>query len=298
MQKTKLFADEMRGLGYKITENVPMSEYTTFKIGGPAEVFWEPCSPAEVVKGLGIACENNVDIHVIGNGSNLLVSDDGVRGVVCMIGPKMSAVDFRGETVVAGAGVTLKELSEAACEKCLDGLVFSSGIPGTLGGAVVMNAGAYEGEMKDVITRVQFATKDGLFWVENADMGFGYRRSRVAEHGVVVAAELKLVLHKTNAEIKKAMHDLAQKREDKQPPQPSAGSYFKRPVGGYASALIDEAGLRGLRQGGAAVSEKHCGFVVNLGGATCADVLALQEKIINAVNEKSGIILEPEVKRL
>ncbi|MCL2434347.1 MAG: UDP-N-acetylmuramate dehydrogenase [Clostridia bacterium] len=277
--------------------NVPMAEYTTLRIGGPAEYFWEPESPEEIVQGLNVAEKINVKVHIIGNGSNLLISDEGVRGVVCLIGERMSGVEFHGETVIAQAGITLKALCEASWEKSLDGLVFSGGIPGTLGGAVVMNAGAYDGEMRDVITRVRFANRDGLFWVDNKDMGFGYRTSRVAEYGVVVAAELKLA--KGNKKrIAERMKELAQKREEKQPSQPSAGSYFKRPVGGYASALIDEAGLRGLRAGGAAVSEKHCGFVVNLGGATCADVLALQEKIICAVKQKSGITLEPEVKRL
>ena len=232
----------------------------------------------------------------MGNGSNLLVGDKGIRGAVIKIGNGMSECDTDGTQITAQSGIKLSRLANTALKNGLCGLEFASGIPGTLGGAVSMNAGAYGGEMKDVVTSVTYLDKD-LSLRETDDAGFSYRRSRFSDTDCIVLGA-KISLHEDDPDaIRERMRSLAERRRSSQPlDMPSAGSTFKRPAGGYAAALIDEAGLKGYTVGGAQVSEKHAGFVVNRGGACFDDVLRLIEHIRNEVYRVSGIELEPEVK--
>jgi UDP-N-acetylmuramate dehydrogenase len=281
-----------------LLENEPMKAHCSFRIGGPADVFVEPeseqtlCALWRWLKGRG------VPVTVIGNGTNLLVHDEGVRGVVLRIGERFAAISGEGERLYACAGVTLAHLATAAKERGLAGLEFAHGIPGSLGGAVLMNAGAYGGEMRDVVTSVCYLNVAGEIG-ETWEPGFGYRHSRFADCGeVVVGAWLRLKADDPEA-IHARMMELWARRSASQPlDKPSAGSTFKRPAAGYAAALIDAAGLKGYTVGGAQVSEKHAGFIINTGSATFADVTALMEHIQKTVQDVSGVTLEPEVKIL
>ena len=281
-----------------LREHEPMRTHCTFRIGGPAEVFAEPASEAETSDLWRFLRARGTLPTVIGNGSNLLVHDEGVPGVVLRLGEAFSAVRREGTTLYAEAGITLAKLAVFAKEQGLAGLEFAHGIPGSLGGAVMMNAGAYGGEMKDIVASVRYLDADGTV-CETAEPGFAYRHSRFADTGeLILGATLRLRADDPEA-IHARMLELWKKRSASQPlDRPSAGSTFKRPKTGYAAAMIDAAGLRGRSVGGAQVSEKHAGFVINTGSATFADVTALMAQITDAVYEKFGVVLEPEVRIL
>lgn len=283
----------------RLKVNELMSKHTSFKIGGPAKLLVEVASieELELVKS---SCKTyGAEIFVMGNGSNLLVSDEGMDRVVIKVAEHMAQVTVAEDDMVqAQAGVLLSALSNEIVKGELTGFEWASGIPGTLGGAICMNAGAYGGEMKDLVESVHVMDQDGkTFWLSNSEMQFGYRTSIIQTNGFVVL-EAKLKLQKGDiAEIKATLADLTEKRTSKQPLHlPSAGSAFKRPEGYFAGKLIEDAGLKGIRHGGAQVSEKHSGFIVNVGGATCADVMNLVATIQKVVNDKFGVLLEPEVK--
>ena len=283
-----------------ITFEEPMREHTTFRVGGNAEVFIAPDSIDKICRILDICREYRLPCHVIGNGSNLLVGDRGVRGVVLQIYKNFSDMSVQDTCIWVQAGALLAKTAVFAAEHGLTGLEFASGIPGTVGGAVTMNAGAYGGEMKDVISRVRVLDPEGklrTFSVE--ELQLGYRASLIQKQGcLVVEAELAL----TRGEPEKIygrMEELKAARKEKQPIEfASAGSTFKRPEGYFAGKLIMDAGLRGYSVGDAQVSEKHCGFVINRGEATAAQVMELIEHIQAEVLLKFGVKLEMEVKRL
>lgn len=278
----------------------PMKKHTTFRIGGPADYYLCPHSTEELQKILQICRENKLEFFILGNGSNLLVSDKGYRGVVIQLWKNFSDIETEDNTITVKAGALLSKVAAEALEESLTGMEFASGIPGTMGGAVMMNAGAYGGEMKDIIREVTVLTREGeLLTLSKEEMNFGYRTSVVKEKGyVVISAELQL-RKGDREEIRKVMDELKERRVTKQPlDMPSAGSTFKRPEGYFAGKLIMDAGLRGFSVGGAQISEKHCGFVVNKGDATAADVLALIGEVQKRVQEKFGVALEPEVKFL
>ncbi len=284
--------------GLYLLENEPMKAHCSFRIGGPADVFVEPESEATLCALRRWLDARAVPMTVIGNGTNLLVHDEGIRGAVVRLGERFSAISGENRRLYACAGVTLARLAAAAKERGLSGLEFAHGIPGSLGGAVVMNAGAYGGEMRGVVTSVCYMNRSGEI-DETWEPGFGYRQSRFESRGeIVIGAHLRLTPDDPAA-IHARMMELWAKRSASQPlDKPSAGSAFKRPATGYAAALIDEAGLKGFTIGGAQVSEKHAGFVINTGGATFADVAALMEHIRKTVFEVSGVMLEPEVRIL
>ena len=278
----------------------PMKKHTTFRIGGPADYYLCPHSTEEMQKILQICKENNIEFFILGNGSNLLVSDKGYRGAVIQLWKNFSDIIAEEKTITVKAGALLSKVAAEALEEGLTGMEFASGIPGTIGGAVVMNAGAYGGEMKDIIKEVTVLTKEGeILTLSKEEMNFGYRTSVVKEKGYVVISVV-LQLEKGDREkIRKVMDDLKERRVAKQPlDMPSAGSTFKRPEGYFAGKLIMDAGLRGFSVGGAQISEKHCGFVVNKGDATAADVLGLIREVQKRVQEQFGVTLEPEVKFL
>ena len=269
----------------------PMKKHTTFRIGGPADYYLCPHSTEELQKILQICRENKLEFFILGNGSNLLVSDKGYRGVVIQLWKNFSDIETEDNTITVKAGALLSKVAAEALEESLTGMEFASGIPGTMGGAVMMNAGAYGGEMKDIIREVTVLTREGeLLTLSKEEMNFGYRTSVVKEKGyVVISAELQL-RKGDREEIRKVMDELKERRVTKQPlDMPSAGSTFKRPEGYFAGKLIMDAGLRGFSVGGAQISEKHCGFVVNKGDATAADVLGLIGEVQKRVQEKSEL---------
>ncbi|MGN0940319.1 MAG: UDP-N-acetylmuramate dehydrogenase [Selenomonadaceae bacterium] len=276
----------------------PMKSHTTFRIGGPADIFVMPSSAEELSRVIASLSSLDVPVTVIGNGSNLLVGDHGVRGVVIGIGSTLSYIRQDGNTLTVGAGTILGALSKYAAEHSLTGLEFAVGIPGSVGGAAFMNAGAYDGEMKNVITGVSSIDESGKIHKYSADkIGLGYRMSIFQSNGEIIT-EVTVELKAGDASlIKGKMAEFTKRRTTKQPLEyPSAGSTFKRPKGYFAGTLIDETGLKGLSVGGAQVSTKHAGFIVNTGGATAADVLALIEEVKRRVMEKHGVALEPEVR--
>lgn len=278
----------------------PMKNHTTFRIGGPAEIFVTPGSIGEVRDIIAVCRKQAVPYYVMGNGSNLLVSDRGYEGVIIQIFKEMNEIRIEGDTVAAQAGALLSAIANRALEEGLAGFEFASGIPGTLGGACIMNAGAYGGEMKDVVREVTLLTPEGeIRDVPGEQMEFGYRTSMAARTGAVILAA-RIQLRRDDQEaIRARMEELREKRVSKQPLEyPSAGSTFKRPEGYFAGKLIQDAGLRGFTVGKAQVSEKHCGFVVNKGQATAADVAELMRRVSDKVEEQFGVRLEPEVKRL
>ena len=278
----------------------PMAQHTSFRIGGPADVLTTPENPDQIREILAVCREAEVPFFVLGNGSNLLVSDKGYRGVVIQIGRKMSGVTIEGERIRAGAGALLSGIAASARNASLTGMEFAGGIPGSLGGAVVMNAGAYGGEMKDILEEGKVITPEGEEKILPAgELSLGYRTSIIKEKEYIVTeASLKLTPGDME-EIRRTMKDLQQRRSDKQPLEfPSAGSTFKRPEGYFAGKLISDAGLRGYQVGGARVSDKHCGFVINAGGASAADVRKLMADVQEEVYRQFGVMLEPEVKFL
>ena len=276
----------------------PMSAHTSFQIGGPADVLIAPASPDELEVGLAWARRHRLPVTIIGNGTNLLVRDKGIRGLVIKIAGNLSAVSFQGTNVRAEAGLSLADLSRMAAERGLRGLEFTCGIPGTLGGAVVMNAGAYGGEMKDVVARVSVIDLEGAEETLGlGDLGFWYRKSSLQRGDrLVISVDLELKEGDAGA-IASVMRDFQRRRRAKQPlDQPSAGSVFKRPEGHFTGQLIEEAGLKGARVGDAQISEIHSGFIVNRGRATAADVLGLIRQIQEKVLSRSGVRLVPEIR--
>ena len=280
-----------------IIYNELMKNHTSFKIGGPCDEFAQVTSWEEIPKLIEYAKNKNIPYTIMGNGSNLLVSDAGIRGLVIKVAKGFEKVDVDGTKMVCESGILLSKLSNIALKNNLSGLEFASGIPGTLGGAIYMNAGAYGGEMKDVVKKVTYY-KDGKVQ-ETDNLEFGYRHSVFSNtDAIILSAELELEEGYYD-EIKGKMEELSKRRSDKQPlSQPSAGSTFKRPEGYFAGKLIEDAGLKGYKIGGAMVSEKHSGFVVNTGDATCKDVLELISHIQKTVFEKFGVKMETEVKIL
>lgn len=277
-----------------------MSRHTTFKIGGPADYFLMPDKDTDVGRIVKICKESAIPYFILGNGSNLLVGDGGYRGAVIQIYKNMSAVTVEGTEITVQAGAPLSSVAAAAKNAALTGFEFAGGIPGTMGGAVVMNAGAYGGEMKDVLTEVTVMDEEGEIVTLPADkLELGYRTSIIKTAGYIVL-EAKLQLKEGNPEvIRETMKDLTIRRTTKQPLEyPSAGSTFKRPEGYFAGKLIMDSGLAGYQVGGAQVSEKHCGFVINAGGATARDVRTLMDNVRDIVYKKYGVTLEPEVKFL
>ncbi len=283
-----------------VLENEPMSAHTTFRVGGPADLYVIPEDFDEVRDVLRACDEAGVDRFVLGRGSDLLVSDEGYRGVIVAVADGLTGVSVDGTEMTCQAGVDLREASEMACELGLSGLEFACGIPGSVGGACFMNAGAYDGCIADVLKCVRVLRPDGSFeTIDVADLNLGYRRSRVATDGLVVLSATFALQRGDGERIRAKMDDLTARREEKQPLElPSAGSTFKRPEGHFAGKLIMDAGLQGYQVGGAAVSKKHAGFVVNVDDATAADVHAVIEHVQDEVERQFGVSLEPEVRFL
>ena len=277
----------------------PMSRHTTFRIGGPADYFVCP-DREQIAEVFRIAHTYKIPVTVIGNGSNLLVGDKGIRGLVVEIGSAMNQITVENNHIIAGAGALLSKVAAKAASEELGGMEFAAGIPGSIGGAVTMNAGAYGGEMKDILSKVTVLTDDGeIQTLDVSEMDLSYRHSCVPEnHYIVLAAEIVLE-RKPEAEIREQMEELRKKRVEKQPLEyPSAGSTFKRPEGYFAGKLIMDAGLRGYTVGDAQVSEKHCGFVINRKNASAAQVCQLMQDVQDKVEKQFGVRLEPEVKML
>lgn len=275
----------------------PMNLHTTFRVGGAADCLLQVDNEEQLAKVIKYLNQIELPYFILGNGSNLLVSDQGFPGVMVQIADKMSDIIVEGQTIVAGAGAYMSKVAKAALDNGLTGLEFCSGIPGTVGGGVSMNAGAYDGEMKQVVSQVRALDTSGeILLLDNDTMEFGYRTS-VLKMEPLVVTQVTFELQKGNPEaIKEKMDDFATRRREKQPLEyPSAGSTFKRPEGNFAGKLIMDSGLSGFTVGGAQVSEKHCGFVINKGGATARDISELMSQVQHTVYEKYGVQLEPEV---
>lgn len=295
------FLEDLRNIlgDGRIKESEPMSRHTTFRVGGPADVFATPDERTlpdviRLCRTYGLPCQ------VIGNGSNLLVGDKGIRGLVISMVSGMDLLRTEGDKVEAGAGTLLSKTALAAAAAGLTGMEFAAGIPGSIGGAVVMNAGAYGGEMKDIVESVSVLDAEGCAkTLGRGELRFGYRASSILENGYIVT---KVVLRLTRGDkdaVFARMNELKEMRREKQPLEyPSAGSTFKRPEGYYAGKLIMDAGLRGYQVGGAQVSEKHCGFVINRDHATADDIRRLMRDVSDIVKKQSGVALEPEVKMI
>ena len=284
----------------KVLVNEPMASHTTFRIGGPADYFVMPETVEEVAAVLKLCKEEEMPYFILGNGSNLLVGDKGFRGVVIQLYKNFDELQIEGTTVTAKSGAMLIRVAKESGKSGLTGLEFASGIPGTIGGAMVMNAGAYGGEMKDVVTAVTVLTKDGkIKTLTGEEMKFRYRGSVVEDEGYIVLEAVMELKEGNLEEIQARIDELSVQRKTKQPIEyPSAGSTFKRPEGYFAGKLIQDAELRGYRVGGAQVSEKHCGFVINRGQATAEQVAALIDTVREQVMQKFGVLLEPEVRYL
>lgn len=284
----------------ELRQDEPMSRHTTFRVGGPAALMALPRQTEELVEAVKLARAWEIPTVMVGNGSNLLVDDHGVNAFVIKTVPQYAQCHIEGENMTAEAGILLSQLANQAAQAQLTGLEFAHGIPGSLGGGVTMNAGAYGGELKQVVTQVGVLTSSGEVEEWDAERcQFAYRHTAFSDgENLVLWAKLHLEPGDGQA-IRDKMKDLAGRRREKQPLDfPSAGSTFKRPEGHFAAALIDQCGLKGLRVGGAMVSEKHAGFVVNVGGATCADILRLMDEVRERVFQDTGVELEPEVRYL
>ena len=298
--------DELRtalhGLDADLIENEPLKEHCTFKIGGSAEVFLCPKSEKALIKALEVVSRRGDKLTVLGSGSNVLISDKGLSGLTVKLTGGLTDIIYLGDGVIGcSAGVPLSRLCTFALDKELAGLEFAYGIPGSVGGAVYMNAGAYGGEIKDVLLSVRSVARDGSDLVETPanEMKLSYRNTPFMTNGRIVTAAYFQLRHGERDEILAEMNELMNRRKTSQPLEyPSAGSTFKRPENGYAAAHIDECGLKGHSHGGAQVSTKHAGFVINTGGATCEDVLCLMDEIKKTVLEKHGVELTPEVEYL
>lgn len=277
----------------------PMKKHTTFRVGGPADVLVQPDETA-LAAILALCRQYHVPYSFIGNGSNLLVGDKGIRGVVIEMTDPMGNIEVNGTKITAQAGAMLSKIANTAASNGLGGMEFAAGIPGSVGGAVVMNAGAYGGEMKDIIEKVYVLDENGAQLELDRDaLDLGYRHSCIPEKKYIVTKVVLELVPRDEAEIRSEMKELNEKRAEKQPLQyPSAGSTFKRPEGYFAGKLIMDAGLRGYQVGGAQVSEKHCGFVINKGDATAADICQLMRDVSDKVQAQFGVVLEPEVKMI
>ncbi|MDE5716166.1 MAG: UDP-N-acetylmuramate dehydrogenase [Lachnospiraceae bacterium] len=275
----------------------PMSRHTTFRVGGEAECMAVVETKEELSQLVSYLGRIEQDYFVLGNGSNLLVGDKGYRGIILKMGPRLSAVGVEKDHIAAGAGALLSRVAAAARDAGLSGLEFAAGIPGSIGGAIVMNAGAYGGEMKQVVKMVRVMDKEGeILTLDNDTMEFGYRTSIIRDRPFIVLGVVLKLTPGNKDEISAKMEELMKQRKSKQPLEyPSAGSTFKRPEGYYAGKLIMDAGLRGYRIGGAQVSEKHCGFVINAGGASAADIREVIEEVQERVRDRFHVRLEPEV---
>ncbi|MDD2978403.1 MAG: UDP-N-acetylmuramate dehydrogenase [Hespellia sp.] len=284
----------------RIKTEEPMKAHTTFRVGGPADFFVSVQSTEELKGILDVCREEKLPYYVLGNGSNLLVGDKGYRGIIIQIYKDMNDVMAAGELLTVQAGALLSRIANVAQAEGLAGFEFAAGIPGTLGGAVVMNAGAYGGEMKDVLEMVTVLTGDGEIRVlKKEELELGYRTSIIAKKGYIVLEAVIRLKKGNGAQIKARMEELKEQRVTKQPLEfASAGSTFKRPDGYFAGKLVQDAGLRGFQVGDAQVSEKHCGFVVNRGNATAAEIVELMKQVSDKVMAEFGVKLEPEVKRL
>lgn len=281
-----------------IFEDEPLKKHAYMEIGGPAAYFFTPKSEEALAALVPVLKKENYPYYIVGNCTNILFKDEGYEGAIVQITKGFDDVSVNGEEVAAGAGISNERLSKILVEKELSGFEFASGIPGCLGGGVTMNAGAYDGEMKDIIQSVTVIDKDGkIREISNEDMHFAYRMSDVQKYGyIVIKAKLKLKKGK-KSEIQATVDDLTERRTSKQPLEyPSCGSVFKRPVGHFAGGLITDSGLKGFSIGGAQVSEKHAGFIINKGGATAADVLALVKHIQDTVKKDSGVDLVCEIR--
>ena len=287
----------MGGSGIFMEE--PMKKHTTFRVGGPADVLVQPDETA-LAAILALCRQYHVPYSFIGNGSNLLVGDKGIRGVVIEMTDPMGNIEVDGTKITAQAGAMLSKIANTAASNGLGGMEFAAGIPGSVGGAVVMNAGAYGGEMKDIIEKVYVLDENGAQLELGRDaLDFGYRHSCIPDKKYIVTKVVLELVPRDEAEIRSEMKELNEKRAEKQPLQyPSAGSTFKRPEGYFAGKLIMDAGLRGYQVGGAQVSEKHCGFVINKGDATAADICQLMRDVSDKVQAQFGVVLEPEVKMI
>lgn len=287
----------MGGSGIFMEE--PMKKHTTFRVGGPADVLVQPDETA-LAAILALCRRYHVSYSFIGNGSNLLVGDKGIRGVVIEMTDPMGNIEVDGTKITAQAGAMLSKIANTAASNGLGGMEFAAGIPGSVGGAVVMNAGAYGGEMKDIIEKVYVLDENGAQLELDRDaLDLGYRHSCIPEKKYIVTKVVLELVPRNEAEIRSEMKELNEKRAEKQPLQyPSAGSTFKRPEGYFAGKLIMDAGLRGYQVGGAQVSEKHCGFVINKGDATAADICQLMRDVADKVQAQFGVVLEPEVKMI
>lgn len=282
----------------KLLINESLKKYTTFKIGGLADVIFEPANTLELQEAVHFIRAKGIELTVLGRGSNMLVSDKGIRGVVLVIADNMADIHVEGGSLLAQAGAKMCDVSQAAATSGLCGLEFAVGIPGSIGGGVFMNAGAYEGDFGSVITSVTTVSEDGLLKMYSKEQAkFGYRHSVFQDNKELICQVAFDLQAGVRSDIEEKMQLLTQKRESKQPLEmPSAGSVFKRPVGYFAGTLIEKAGLKGCTIGGAQVSLKHAGFIVNVGGAKASDVLELIAHIQRVVREKSGICFESEVR--
>lgn len=291
-------AAALRAMGQdRLLENEPMSKHTTFRVGGPADLMFLPASADELCTALRLAREEGVEACVLGNGSNLIVRDGGIRGLTIVLGEHFSEIRIEGNRLYAQAGALLSKVAVAAMEAGLAGLEFAGGIPGTLGGGCAMNAGAYGGQLSDVLVSAEVLLNGEVRTFSRDEMQMRYRTTMpLREGGVVLSACFELKADNAG-DIRERMKELNARRRDKQPLNlPSAGSTFKRPEGYFAGALIEGCGLKGCTVGGAQVSEKHAGFVVNIGGATAADILQLIAHIQAVVKKETGVELETEVR--
>ena len=292
MNIEKLYAFAPRA---RVLENEPLARHTTFRVGGPADVLFLPESAEELQRAMELAREAGEDCLVIGNGSNLLVRDGGVRGLVIKLAGPMSGVSVEGTAIRAQAGASLSQVSRAALQASLTGLEFASGIPGSLGGALAMNAGAYE--LSQVVREAMVLMDGRVQTLSREKLAMGYRTTRVLREGGIVLSAVLDLKEGDASQIAETMDELNRRRREKQPLSfPSAGSTFKRPEGYFAGALIEQAGLKGYAIGGAQVSEKHAGFLINRGGATASDLLRLIEYVQERVYAQSGVRLETEVR--
>lgn len=292
------FYNELKKICPQTIKDEPMSSHTSFKIGGNADYFSTPKNIEELKRIIAFCKKNNLSYFILGNGSNTLVSDYGIGGIVIDISKGFSYISIDEKKIIAGAGTLLSKIASEACKNSLSGLEFAAGIPGSVGGAIYMNAGAYGGEIKDVITNVTYLDESGNLEKLAADkLDFGYRKSFFSGKKFVII-EAEFDLNKSNSiKIREKMNELNKKRAEKQPiNMPSAGSVFKRPEGHFAAALIEQAGLKGYSVGDAQVSDKHAGFIINKGKASAQDVIELVKYIQQKVFDKFSVMLEPEIK--
>lgn len=298
MEKQTEIEASLERAGVSCARGERLDQHTSFQIGGPADYFCTVSEVEELKAALKTAKEHGLPRFVLGKGSNVLFRDEGFPGMVIRLAGRLASIHRKGSQYTAGAGASLEDLCLQAQKASLEGLAFAYGIPGSVGGAVFMNAGAYGGEMKDILTSVRYldeALEEHTLPAEK--LALGYRSSTFQHHPWVILEAVFTLQDGNTDEILQEMQSYLEARTAKQPLEyPSAGSAFKRPRGNYAGALIDESGLRGYRVGGAAISEKHCGFIVNLGGATCRDVLQLADDVVQTVQEKTGYTLEKEMR--